>query len=457
VRSKRSIVLMVSFSLIFLAIGIFPWNLSASAANYTDGFVPATDKNIRYLGRWEKQPNGACYGYFESGLEFAFTGTSLAIELDGISGILYSIDGSEYTDITAPKGKLVAATGLPDGEHLLKLYSRFETGRPKIAGFHIDKGAKSLPVTEKPKIEFIGDSITVGWIGRNYMQYNNLRYSYAFLTGEALRYSHNTVAFGGITVVPGAGSPDNSGMINRYFKLSEYNQSEPDSPAWDTSKYTPDYIVINLGTNDVVTEKDFKKGYAEFLKKLRDSYPKAVIFAMSPFGGKYSDGVYKAVQSRINEGDNSIFFIDTRGWISWRNTTDGVHLTKEAHETAAQKLTAILKQYTTNRTTPNTTALPIKTANATTTSNSNNTIPNSGDAKTTQVNNDTSSATGTNKTAESTFSPTENVATTSGISENSQNTSSGQISILNIVIIAASAILIIGAVLFIIFRKKLGL
>jgi len=457
VRSKRSIVFMVSLFLIFLAIGIFPWNLSASAANYTDGFVPATDKNIRYLGRWEKQSNGAYYGYFESGLEFAFTGTSLAIELDGISGILYSIDGSEYTDITAPKGKLVAATGLSEGDHLLKLYSRFETGRPKIAGFHIDKGAKSLPVTEKPKIEFIGDSITVGWIGRNYMQYNNLRYSYAFLTGEALGYSHNTVAFGGITVVPGAGSPDNSGMINRYFKLSEFNQSEPDSPAWDTSKYIPDYIVINLGTNDVVTEDDFKKGYAEFLKKLRNSYPKAVIFAMSPFGGKYSDGIYNAVQSRINEGDNSIVFIDTRGWISWRNTTDGVHLTKEAHVTAAQKLTAILKQYITNRTTPSTTATTTKAAITSTTASQKNTVSNSGDTKTTQVNSDTSIATDINKTDVITFSPTENIATTSGSSESPQNTPSGQISILNIVVITASVILIIGAVLFIIFRKKLGL
>jgi len=182
-----------------------------------------------------------------------------------------------------------------------------------------------------------------------------------------------------------------------------------------------------------------------------------VIFAMSPFGGKYSDGIYNAVQSRINEGDNSIVFIDTRGWISWRNTTDGIHLTKEAHETAAQKLTTILKQYITNRTTPNTPATTTKTAITSTTASQKNTVSNSGDTKTTQVNSETSIATDINKTDVTTFSPTENIATTSGSSESPQNTPSGQNSILNIVVITASVILITGAVLFILFRKKIGL
>lgn len=39
-------------------------------------------------------------------------------------------------------------------------------------------------------------------------------------------------------------------MINRYKMIREYSANEPVSPQWDMTRFVPDYIVINLGTND---------------------------------------------------------------------------------------------------------------------------------------------------------------------------------------------------------------
>ncbi|MGW3951916.1 GDSL-type esterase/lipase family protein [Streptomyces sp. NPDC004752] len=57
-----------------------------------------------------------------------------------------------------------------------------------------------------------------------------------------------------------------------------------------TSKYIPDYLVINLGTNDPSTgtkAPNFKPAYTTFLENARTHYPDAVIFAMSPFNGAH--------------------------------------------------------------------------------------------------------------------------------------------------------------------------
>ncbi len=450
--------LICFFAAVFVTISFFahiPLTVNGATKTYSDGFVPATDSNIKYLGRWAKQDGGAYEGYFESGLEFAFTGKSLSIALDGISGILYSVDGNPYTDITAPKGTLSVANGtLSNGEHILKLYSRFDVARPKISGFVIDKGAKSLPVKDKPVIEFIGDSISVGWIGRDFTQYNNLSSAFGFKTGEALGYSHNTVAFGGITVVPGAGSPDTSGMISRYYKLKEYREGETNVPNWDTSKYVPDYLVINLGTNDVVTDNDFKKGYVNFLEKLRQSYPKSLIFAMSPFGNKYKDAINLAVHQRKNAGDNSVIFIDTSGWISWRDTTDGVHLTVEAQEVAAQKLTNALKMYISIQ--ASTTAAKSNATKATPTTL--NTAPGVTSTSSSSTATDTSTQTtqSVGQTAETTNIKTvsSTVTTTSGSIAPSDNKDSDfNWSALHTVFLIL-AIMLIGMIVFVVLNRK---
>lgn len=330
------------FCVLMLIGGALP--LPTAAAGETVG---AEDSRIRYLGRWDIE-KGVANGYFESGLELVFTGTSIAVDFAAKSGYLYQIDGGEYTDLTSAKGVQILAQGLADGEHTLKLYSRFEGACPSIAGYRLDTGARLKEPEEKPAIEFIGDSITVGWIGRDFPRQNHFGSSYALLTGEELGWNATAVAFGGITLVPGTGSPDSSGMVERYRRLGEYSAGEAAEENWDVSRYIPDTVVINLGTNDSASESDFQVTYEQFLADLRGFYPQARLMAMIPFGGKYRDAIRKAVRARSDVGDTAVELVDTTGWIGAEDTTDGVHLTAEAQQRVAGYLAGALQPETDN-------------------------------------------------------------------------------------------------------------
>jgi hypothetical protein len=314
---------------------------------YADGVVPMSDGNIRYRGRWQQQASGSVYGYFESGLEFGFTGTSLAVALESTCRLLYSVDGGEFQRNIDASGTLTLASGLDYGLHTAVIYSDYQQSFPKIEYLQIDHGAGVARRPEKPTMEVIGDSISVGWIGSGLV--NSLGSSYSFKTPELLGFSHDTIAFGGIAMAPGSGSPDSTGMLNRYTKLSEYVPGESNVPTWGTSQYVPDYVVINLGTNDPSTgtaAPNFKPAYLSFLENLRSYYPDAVIFALSPFNTAHRGEISDTVSTRNAAGDSNVTFIDTTGWIDVATeTTDGTHPTIAAHEKIAADLAAVIRDY----------------------------------------------------------------------------------------------------------------
>lgn len=101
-------------------------------------------------------------------------------------------------------------------------------------------------------------------------------------------------------------------------------------------------MVINLGTNDSAADADFETAYVAFLEQLRGYYPEARLAAMTPFGGKYREAIRKAVRTRSEAGDTAVDFVDTTGWIGAGDTTDGVHLTVQAQQRAADRLAAAL-------------------------------------------------------------------------------------------------------------------
>lgn len=317
------------------------------SASYAKGLIPTSAKNIRYWGRWKEQANGSVYGYFESGLEFSFTGTSLSVTFEAPCRLLYAVDGGAFQRNIDANGTLTMASGLQEGLHSVKVYSEYQQSFPKIEYFRVDHGASVHPCTGRPTMEFIGDSISVGYIGAGLT--NSLGNSFSFKTPELLGFSHNTVAFGGIAVAAGSGGPDSSGMVSRYTKLSEYVPGESAVPDWDTSEYVPDYVVINLGTNDPSTgtkAPNFKPAYATFLEDLRTYYPEAVIFAMSPFNTAHRNEISETVSARNAAGDAKVTYVDTTGWIDTATeTTDGTHPTVAAHDKISVKLATSIQNY----------------------------------------------------------------------------------------------------------------
>lgn len=338
---------------------------------YNDGIVPLTDKNINWSGRWVDITDGK-QASFESYVEIKFTGTSLQVNIDK-SWTYVQVDGGEVKSKSFTKNTLSnVAKNLAEGTHTVKIFAIAQAHRPIIKGFKIDAGAKTLPVSNVKNIEFIGDSITEGYctsadnVDTGIVNNNSVLHSYAYKTGQQLNknynFGFNIVAFGGIAVGKGSTTKDNDwlSMPERYFKEREHIKATDTSKAislsiknWDTTKYKPDYIVINLGTNDSRTDTEtFKTAYVNFINKLRNTYSGVTIFVMTPFNTTKANEIRQVV-STIN--NSKVILIDSSLW-NIPAGSDDLHPAPAAHDTASEKLYQVLDNYLKNGTVPQTNA-----------------------------------------------------------------------------------------------------
>ena len=335
---------------------------SDGSVTYAKGIVPATDKNIVYSGRWY-DVDGVKQVAFEGYVEIKFTGTSIRI-LTPASGNAYAeVDGKLSHKLHALASGEYIINGLTEGEHTLKLFAQAQQSRFKISGFRLDKGAKTLPIEDAKKIEFIGDSISEGYVDSrdklSDLETNSYLNSFTLKTGRKLNekygWSYNTVAFGGSGIVL-EGSPDPLTMGERYFTAREYLSSDgTDKTAalqaagtLEATKYVPDYIVINMGTNDSGKDnKTFINNYVSFVTKLREAYPNVTVFCMTPFNGSKAAQVKEAVKAF----DNGVYLIDSAKW-GITGGADGLHPAPASLDTAADKLFEVIKAYVDNGTSP---------------------------------------------------------------------------------------------------------
>jgi len=105
-------------------------------------------------------------------------------------------------------------------------------------------------------------------------------------------------------------------------------------------------VVINLGTNDVghsVTKEQFHSSYVTLLKRAREKYPTAAIFAMGTFRKRYLPETQAAVKVVNDGGDRNVYFVNTEGWIDEAtDTTDKVHPNDQGHRKIADRLAPIV-------------------------------------------------------------------------------------------------------------------
>jgi len=258
--------------------------------------VSAADSHIQYIGRVSfKNPESPLFTFPGVQIRSGFTGTSLKMIAKPKSGyFMAQIDDAQAFKVgfNAELDSVVTiASALPDGVHQVKLmyvnegYDR----RPEFRGFIVDEGkslADANPIPER-KIEFIGNSITCGYGNedtektRPFLdETSNHYYTYATRTAQALGAIHQTVARSGIGVYRNYNGPKTGDKINmntEYLHTNLYDATED----WDFSRYTPQLVCINLGTNDTSTTgadpKLLYKGYYDLYTKVRKFYPQAKI------------------------------------------------------------------------------------------------------------------------------------------------------------------------------------
>lgn len=291
------------------------------------------DTNIQYIGRIDdSDPMHPAFTYPGVQIRTGFTGTSLEMMCKLHSGyFMVEIDGGEPFKVSF-LGNTVSnlANGLADGTHqaIVTYIGEGYENVPEFHGFFVDKGKTLVPAAPLPtrKIEFIGNSITCGYGVEDTDRADHFQdetcnhyYTYANLTAQALGAVHQVVARSGIGVYrcyDGPVTGDSINMNTEYTHTLLYDKTEN----WDFSRYTPQLVCINLGTNDTSTKgadpKLLKQGYVNLVKQVRDHYPKAKIVLLS--GSMMGDDALilakKTMDEVMNEahkkGDKEIYRFD---------------------------------------------------------------------------------------------------------------------------------------------------
>ena len=360
---KRKLLLTI---MVLMSIG-----MQASTTVPVQGtVVKPTDKNIQYIGRiCFDNPERPRFTFPGIQINASFTGTSLKLMAKPKSGyFMAQIDEAEpfKVSLMGERDSVVTlATALPNGEHTVRLMYVIEGYdlKPSFWGFVLDNGAHLLPPPALPDrtIEFIGNSITCGYGNESMVPSDHFEYetenhylSYAQLTARALGAYAHIVARSGIGVYrsyggPKEGTPENV-MTTEYEYTNLYDRSEK----WDFSRYQPQLVCINLGTNDLSTNnydvKFLKAAYKKFLKQVRSHHPKAKIVFLcgSMLNGKELDIARQTMNEVTDEahkdGDQQVYRFDfTPANGSLRYGADW-HPSIWQHQLMAAELTAYLRQ-----------------------------------------------------------------------------------------------------------------
>jgi lysophospholipase L1-like esterase len=148
----------------------------------------------------------------------------------------------------------------------------------------------------------VGNSITCGYGNEGvkkeeHFEYEteNHYYSYASITARALEAQHWVVARSGIGAYRNygdvkTGSPRSCMPVQYEYTGYAWDLKlrQEDSflkEKWDFSRYQPDVVCVNLGTNDLSTNnydtKLLKQGYQKLYKLIRQHNPKAKIVLLT--------------------------------------------------------------------------------------------------------------------------------------------------------------------------------
>lgn len=332
-------------------------------ATAAGSWVPPSDRHIYYTGRIDfSNPDMPRLFWTSSLIEARFTGTSLKVILDDSTGhdtYHVVIDGNESQAFTLSclKGKNVytLAENLEGDDHKVLIAKRteFSVGDTAFCGFILDTGKElsKLPLYQpRRRIEFFGDSITCGMgnedeslVNNSDMNLENGYMTYAAMTARNLNAQAHMTSKSGIGFMV---SWADIIMPDIYDRI---NPNDKDSK-WDFSSWTPDIVVVNLGTNDSwlcnnrfmtpPSETQIIEAYVDFIRMLRKKYSEAFILCTlgnmnstaenAPFPVYIQEAV-NLMREKYSDNKLDTIFFPFKG-------TDG-HPTISEHELMAGPLT----------------------------------------------------------------------------------------------------------------------
>lgn len=338
--------------------------------------ISCTEEKLQYSGRIDfDYEGGPLLVYPCSYVKIRFKGTRIKAVLTNIrsywtSTMGWILDGKEGRADLADEGVSVVtiAENLPDGEHELCFFKRMDSCHMVVFhGFVVNEDFELLAPPARParRIEVYGDSVSAGEVSEaieycgqadpeHNGEYNNSYYSYAWLTARKLGAELHDVAQGGVALLEGTGyfnQPEARGMEWLYDKI-QYQPWFCEGKVWDFSKYTPQLVILAFGQNDSYPEnymaEDYegekavywRRGYADFIKKLRTIYPKAHIVCKTTILN-HDFGWDRAIEQVVSElADEQVHYF------KYSNNSVGTHghIRRPEAEKMAEELTAYINE-----------------------------------------------------------------------------------------------------------------
>lgn len=374
--SKRVLLFCLSFCIFFSSL--------IAENSSTKEFFP-TEENVKFLGRSSVSDDDLLLCFSGTGAEFNIESKYLEVQISGDSGaklrkdngsaarIVVFVNGERKVDemILKQSQSFVVFDEKKPLNAVVQILKVSESAN-SIAGISkiiTDKKGKISPTEQKNlKIEFIGDSITCGYgvddLDKNHhfatSTEDNTK-TYAYKTAQMLNADYSMVSLSGWGVVSGytSGSKNADSVLPKvYDKIgftwgNTFNGKQPQSIKWDFSKFVPNFVVINLGTNDDSYVKgnnskkiEFEKAYIDFLKDIRSKNPEAKIVCTL---GIMGDNLFSSIENAVSEysnqtGDKNVFALR----FSPQQASDGIaadwHPSEKTHSKAATLLVEKLKE-----------------------------------------------------------------------------------------------------------------
>lgn len=353
------------------------------AETLTEKSYQAEEQYVKLLGRTEMYQNIRWLALSASGIEFTFTGTKASITIAADSTLTTGptnrarfaiyVNGERVVDEQVKKMLETYEVFSADTatETTVKVVKLSEAGNSTIGVKSIDVVCEGdiMPTPEKElKLEFIGDSITCGY-GVDDENRNNhfstatedATKTYAYKTAMQLDADYSMVCYSGHGIISGYSGDGNqvtTQLVPELYTTSarssgKFGDFSISDVEWDFSRFVPDAVVINLGTNDdsyVGTNKDrradYIAGYVEFLKQVREKNPDAHIVCTL---GIMGDRLYSAIEEAVTEyqsqtGDEKVSAFHFAPQDGSTGYAADWHPTEATNELAAEAMVAELKK-----------------------------------------------------------------------------------------------------------------
>jgi lysophospholipase L1-like esterase len=286
-----------SYLCVFAGLLLFALTINAAKvyAYTSNEYKILGNSKINIIGRYTSEPDNSLkmsYPGVTTGFTVYAKRAAIVVQSNTGNGridVLIDDVFSHTLYISAQQTKYPLFFSDAQVRHQIKLINRTESWQSINQLFNLEVvDGELLPSPPLPqrKLLVIGDSVTCGSaVSRGaqcdtHINGHDARNSYGYKLAEKLDANVHLVCFGGRGIIRSWDENPEDIQAPAFFEKA-LPFDNIDAP-WDHKQYTPDAIIVSLGTNDfnpgVPNEVEFVSAYVDFVKHLNVTHPSSHIF-----------------------------------------------------------------------------------------------------------------------------------------------------------------------------------